>query len=139
MPKEANQDSSVELIGDSSSVCSVVDKVQQKTALRCVLCTALIGSDKAKQTYYHCPICTVHLCTTLHGNQRSTCFQRWHCVGNLAGCKKDATVSVKKKGSTKKPGKKRSVSNDVTLTPQPQQKSPRLSRMSTMVNRLRRK
>ena len=97
---------------------------------RCVLCTALVGVKQAKQTAYLCSTCTVPLCTISHGRQKSSCFQRWHSVADLAGVLKEATVSGEKKS-----GKKKRAIDGIVASPQ--RKSPRLSRFGKLSRRLK--
>ena len=97
---------------------------------RCVLCTALVGAKQAKQTAYLCSTCTVPLCTISHGRQKSSCFQRWHSVADLAGVLKEATVSGEKKS-----GKKKRTIDGIVASPQ--RKSPRLSRFGKLSRRLK--
>ena len=102
--------------GGGDSVCVPVGgqpkTFLKQTAHRCVVCTKLLGSDKAKQTMWECPTCAVALCTTKHGKQRSTCYERFHSVKNLNSLLKSSGVtpdgSVAQAQSTRSTGTRKS-------------------------------
>ena len=94
--KKRKRDSSIDAGEDSGSEDTTTPKTTRNLP-RCILCTALeSNSNNASRSIWYCQTCHVHLCITVKGKKRTTCFDRFHKARELKSLLKDATVAPKK-------------------------------------------
>ena len=56
---------------------------------RCVVCSALVGSIQALKSAFACRTCRVVLCIKPRGQNKKSCFEKWHSVKKLEGLLKN--------------------------------------------------
>lgn len=106
--RDANKISPGQVSGndDKDKPVAKTQDIGRKSSPRCVLCVAMLGGRKAKQSMYYCVTCGVHLCNKPHGNKQLSCFDRWHGVKNLSSLNKDASVTPNPKEPTRRSPRK---------------------------------